>query len=211
MLKNYFVTAWRNLAKSKTASTINILGLSVGMAVVMLIGLWIWDELSFDHDNPNIHRIAQVKQNQTNNGEIQTWISVPYPLAAELRKNFSADFKSVVLSTGSADHILSSNEKLITSNGVFAEPDISNLLSLTMIRGSREALRNPSSLLLSESAAKSFFGAADPINQVVKIDNKQIAKIAGVYKDFPQNSSFAHLSFHRSLGSLFSRFLGEER
>jgi putative ABC transport system permease protein len=195
MLKNYLRTAWRNLAKNKSQSTINIVGLSVGMAVVMLIGFWIWDELSFDHDNPNINHIAQVKQNQSNNGQIDTWDAVPFPLAADLRKNFGADFKYVVLSTGTNDHILSANNKLITSAGVFAEPDISNLLSLKMIRGNRDALRNPSSLLLSQSTAKTFFGDADPINQVIKIDDKHIAKVAGVYEDLPQNSTFVRLSF----------------
>jgi putative ABC transport system permease protein len=195
MLKNYFRTAWRNLAKNKSQSTINIVGLSVGMAVVMLIGFWIWDEMSFDHDNQNINAIAQVKQNLSNNGQIDTWDAVPFPLAADLRKNFGGDFKYIVLSTGTGDHILSVNDKLFTSAGVFAEPDISNLLSLKMIRGSRNALRNPASLFLSRSTAKTFFGNADPINQVIKIDNKQIATVAGIYEDFPKNSTFARLSF----------------
>ncbi|WP_295791486.1 ABC transporter permease [Mucilaginibacter sp.] len=72
MIKNYFKTAWRNLVKNKVHSFINIVGLSVGMAVAMLIGLWIWDELSFDKFTKNHDNIAQVIQNVTNNGEVQT-------------------------------------------------------------------------------------------------------------------------------------------
>jgi hypothetical protein len=72
MIKNYFKTAWRNLLKNKAHSLINISGLSIGMAVAILIGLWIYDELSFDRHFANYNRIAQVIQNVTNNGEVQT-------------------------------------------------------------------------------------------------------------------------------------------
>ncbi|HEX3078874.1 MAG TPA: ABC transporter permease, partial [Puia sp.] len=85
MLRNYFKIAWRNLIKNKAHSFINIVGLSVGMAVAMIIGLWIWDELSYDKDNPNYEKIAQLMQNNTLNGEIGTWSSMPYVMGAELR------------------------------------------------------------------------------------------------------------------------------
>jgi putative ABC transport system permease protein len=70
MYKNYFKIAWRNLFANKTSSFINITGLSVGMSVAMLIGLWIWDELSFDKYHQNYDRIAQVMQQRTNNGTV---------------------------------------------------------------------------------------------------------------------------------------------
>jgi hypothetical protein len=82
MLKNYIKTALRNLARSKSHSLINIMGLSVGMAVALLIGLWIYDEVSFDHNFANYDRIAQGIQNVTNNGTVETWTSVPFPLAS---------------------------------------------------------------------------------------------------------------------------------
>ena len=81
MLKNFFKTAWRNLGKSRMHSFINIIGLSFGMSVAILIGLWMYDELSFNKSFKNYDHIAQVIQNVTNNGEVQTWWSVPYPLA----------------------------------------------------------------------------------------------------------------------------------
>ncbi|HEY2721567.1 MAG TPA: ABC transporter permease, partial [Chitinophagaceae bacterium] len=97
MLKNYFKTAWRSLGKSKMHSFINIAGLSIGMAVAILIGLWIYDELSFDRNIKNHDRVAQVIQNVTNNGEVQTWMTLPYPLADELRKNYGSDFKHIAM------------------------------------------------------------------------------------------------------------------
>ncbi len=98
MLKNYFKTALRNLAKSKMHSIINITGLSVGMAVAMLIGLWIYDEVSFDQNFEHKDRIALVVQNVTNNGEVSTWKAVPVPLGDVLRKEYGSNFSRVVRS-----------------------------------------------------------------------------------------------------------------
>ena len=81
MIRNYLKIAFRNLVKNKVYSFINIGGLAVGMSVAMLIGLWIYDELSFDRNFTNYKRVARVIQNVSNNGEVQTWNSVPYPLA----------------------------------------------------------------------------------------------------------------------------------
>lgn len=195
MIKNYFKTAWRNLVKNKVHSSINIVGLSVGMAVAMLIGLWIWDELSFDQITPNYDHIAKVIQNVTNNGEVQTWESVPYPLAAELRKSYGSDFKAVVMTAGQGDHILSLNDNKLTRSGMYMEPQGPDMFSLQMLKGNHNALNDPSSILISASTAKAYFGDADPMDKTLRIDNQVNAKVAGVYKDFPQNSSFADLSF----------------
>src|SRR5664279_5425470 len=120
-IKNYFRVAWRNLIKNKGTSLINIGGLAVGMAVAMQIGLWIYDELSFDKNFEHYKRIAKVIQNVTNNGEVQTWNSVPYPLAQELRKNYGSDFKQVVLEGSWGDHILTHDEKKLSMRGGFFE------------------------------------------------------------------------------------------
>src|SRR5215217_7092836 len=97
MIKNYFKIAWRNLVKSKGYSDINIGGLSVGMAVAMLIGLWIYDELSFDKYHKNHDRIVQLFQFVTFEVEKSTYDVMPIPLAGELRTKYP-DFKSVVMS-----------------------------------------------------------------------------------------------------------------
>ena len=94
MIRNYFKIAWRSIRKSKVYSFINIAGLSIGMTVSILIGLWIYDEISFNKNFKNHDRIAQVVQNVTNNGEVQTWTNVPYPLADELRKKLWGRFQT---------------------------------------------------------------------------------------------------------------------
>jgi putative ABC transport system permease protein len=195
MIKNYIKTAWRNLVKNKVHSFINIVGLSVGMAVAMLIGLWIWDELSFNKFTSNYDHIAQVKQNVTNNGEVQTWESVPFPLAAELRKSYSSDFKYVVMTAGMGDHIVALDNKKLTRSGGYMETQGPDMLTLNMVAGSRSALKDPSTILISASTAKAYFGSADPMDKTLKIDNQIIAKVGGVYQDMPQNSDFATLGF----------------
>ena len=77
MLRNYLKIAFRNLVKNKVYSFINIGGLAVGMAVAMLIGLWIWDELSFNKSFKNHEHIGQLYQNRTFDGKIQLLEYVP--------------------------------------------------------------------------------------------------------------------------------------
>ncbi|HEX2629225.1 MAG TPA: ABC transporter permease, partial [Chitinophagaceae bacterium] len=133
MLGNYFKIAFRNLSRNRFSSFINIGGLAVGMGVAMMIGLWVNDELSFDTNNDNYKRIAQVYQNVNNNGEVQTGDAIPYPLANELRKNYGSDFTHVVLSTGANASILSWDEKRMSKQGRFMEPRCISLLDLHML------------------------------------------------------------------------------
>lgn len=195
MIKNYFKTAWRNLVKGKMHSFINIGGLAIGMSVAMLIGLWIYDEISFNRNFKNHDRIAQVIQNVTNNGEVQTWTNVPYPLAEELRKNYGSDFKHVVMSVNRGDHILSFNDKKLKQSGAFFEKEAPEMFSLNMLHGDWKSLNDPSSIIISSSAAKAYFGSEDPLNNMMKIDNLPPVKVTGVYEDLPHNSEFADLKF----------------
>jgi len=194
MIKSYFKIALRNLGKSKMHSFINIAGLSVGMTVAILIGLWIHDEVSFNKNFKNHDRIAQVFQNVTNNDEVQTWTNVPWPLAEELRKNYGSDFKHVVMATYIGEHLVSIGDKKLKKTGGYFEKEAPDLFSLDMVHGQAD-LSDPSSVLISVSAAKAYFGNADPVNKLMKIDNQIDVKVIGVYKDFPRNSAFANLSF----------------
>lgn len=204
MIKNYFKTAWRNLIKNKVHSLINIVGLSVGMAVAMLIGLWIRDELSFNKFTPNYGRIAKVIQNVTNNGEVQTWESVPYPLSAELRKSYGSDFKAIVMTAFMGNHIMALDNKKLTRNGGYMEPQGPEMFSFEMLKGNKNALTDPTSILISEATAKAYFADADPMGKTLKIDNQIVAKVAGVYKDLPRNSTFADLGFIGSWTMLYN-------
>jgi len=195
MFKNYFKTALRNLLKNKISSFINISGLAIGMAAAILIGLWIYDELSFNKYYENYNSIAKVMVNQEESGEINTGSGMPIPLSNELRSSFADDFKYVVMSTFSGEHILSAGNEKFTETGSYMEPDAANMLSLKMVYGTRAGLKNINSILITQSLSKKLFGNADPINKMMKIDNKLNVKVTGVYADLPQNSEFKDVLF----------------
>jgi putative ABC transport system permease protein len=197
MIKNYFKIAWRNLIKNKASSFINIGGLAVGMAVAMLIGLWIWDELSFNKYHKNYDRIAQVRTRliDTHTGETGINSSLQFPMVTELKTNYKNNFKHIVMASWDVDDILSADDKKLSRTGLFMDPDAPEMLTLKMIYGSRAGLKDPHSIMLSESTSRAFFGNADPVNRVMKINNKFDVKVTGVYEDLPLNSQFKELKF----------------
>jgi putative ABC transport system permease protein len=189
MLKNYFKIAWRNMLKSKWYSLINILGLAIGMTVALLIALWIRDELTFDNYHQQHDQLAQVMTTQTFNGETGTGQAVAMPLGNELRSKYAGDFKYVSMASWNFGHILAVDDKKINSNGMWVEPIFPTMFSLKMIRGTQKGLADPSSILLSASVAKALFGNEEPMNKLVKLDNKASYKVTGVYEDLPRNTT----------------------
>ncbi len=195
MIKNYFKFAWRNLFKFKSVFFINIGGLAVGMAVAMLIGLWIHDELSFNKYHTNYDRIARVMQNQTSNGMKVTQRSEPFPLGKELRNKYGSDFKYVVMCSWQREHIIAAGEKKFSRTGIFMDKEAAAMLSLRMLEGNYDGLQDPNSILLAASTAKAVFGNEDALNKLMKIDNQMSVKVTGVYEDLPYNTEFRGMTF----------------
>ncbi len=181
------------MLRNKKSSFINIAGLAVGMAVAILIGLWIWSEVSFDRDNRNYNRVASVMQNLNQNGEIETWDGLPWPLAEDLRTKFKDDLKAVTI-VNWVNSVLQYNNKPSAQTGLFLDPEGPAMLDLKMIKGERNAFSDPNTILLSQSAAKAIFGDEEPMNKIVLVENMP-AKVSGVYEDMPDNSSFADRAF----------------
>ena len=190
MIRNYLKIALRNLTKNKAYSAINIGGLAVGMAVAMLIGLWVHDELSFNTYHSNYDRIAQVMDTQTFNGETTTSEAVAIPLADKLRTDYASAFKRMALVFPPFPRVLTVGDKQVTQPGVWAQPDLPDMLSLAMVHGKRDALRDPSSALLAQSLAKALFGEANPVGKTLKLDNRTYLNVGGVFQDLPQNTTF---------------------
>jgi putative ABC transport system permease protein len=206
MYKSYFKIAWRNQVRDKGYSFINIGGLALGIAVAMLIGLWVYDELSYDKHHTNYHTFAAVLQNNTVDGRIETWSSQSFQLGPELRNSYGSYFKHVVMSSFPINSILSDREKTLTAEGCFMEAEAPELLALKMLYGTRTGLQDPTSILLSSSVASRFFGDVDPVGKVLKIDNGIDLKVTGVYEDLPDNSSFkSELFFIAPLDVLVKR------
>ena len=196
MFRSYFKTAWRNLSRNKLSSFINIGGLTIGIGVSLLIGLWIYDELSYDKYHQNYERISRVliRGNDTKQGPFIN-SSLPYPLATELRENYKETFKHVVRSSWDQSYILSAGEKKLSRSGKFMDAAAPEMFSLKMLHGSWSGLTDPHSILLSSSTAKALFGDSDPMNQLVVINNKMNVKVTGVYEDLPLNAELNAVKF----------------
>ncbi|HEU5291197.1 MAG TPA: ABC transporter permease, partial [Cyclobacteriaceae bacterium] len=196
MLKNYFKIALRNLLKNKGYTFINVAGLATGMAVALLIGLWVWDELTFNQYHKNYDRIAQVWQHNIYNGVKGSQTANPYLMAEEIRNNFGSDFKYVLQSTWNFGRVLTVGDKKFNKSGMYWEPQVIDMLSLKLLRGTAEtALKDPYSIMLSESVAKAYFDDADPMGQTIRINNKNDVKVTGVYEDIPYSSRFRDMYF----------------
>ncbi|CAN5194044.1 hypothetical protein BH20BAC1_BH20BAC1_12170 [soil metagenome] len=190
MLKNYFKIAWRNLLKNKIYSIINVLGLATGMAVAMLIGLWIWDEVTYDQYHKNHEELAQVMTTFIDNdGKMGTGQAVSMPIGDELRSKYGSDFKNVSMASWNFGHVMAVGNKKIPGKGMWVEANFPSMFSFKMLKGNINALNDPSSVLLSESMAKTLFGNEDAINKMVRFDNKDNFKVEGVYEDLPHNST----------------------
>ena len=189
MYKSYFKIAWRNLLKNKGYSSINISGLAVGMAVAMLIGLWIWDEVSFDSYFDNRDQLAQVMLNQTHEGTVYTGGTIQMPLGDALRTGYPSDFKAVSLVSWSNAYSLSNGDIKVSGRGMWVQQDFPAMFTFKMLSGNRDALKDPSTILISSSLAKALFGNESPVNKLLRIDNKFDMMVGGVYEDLPYNTT----------------------
>jgi ABC-type antimicrobial peptide transport system permease subunit len=195
MLKNYLRIALRNLIKNKGFSFINIGGLAIGMAVAMLIGLWIHDELAFNQNHRNYDRIAQVKVHSKWRGEVNTNDTHVTGLGALLRSTYNSHFKHVVMVRETAEYIIASEDKAFTELGNFMQPEAPEMLTLKMVYGAWSGLRDMSSILLSRTLAEKFFGDANPLGKILKINARMEVKVTGVFEDLPHNSEFSETAF----------------
>jgi putative ABC transport system permease protein len=196
MFRNYFKIAFRNLIKNKGYTFINISGLATGMAVALLIGLWIWSELTHNRYHKNYDRLAQVWQHNIYNGEKQSQKANPAVMAEEIRNTFGSDFKYVIQSTWEFGRTLAIGDKKFNKTGMYWEPEVIDMFSIRLMKGDpAQALKDPYSIILSESLAKTFFGDSDPIGQVIRVSNKSDVKVTGVYEDIPYSSQFREVTY----------------
>ncbi len=197
MFKNYFKIAWRNLIKNKIYSFINIGGLAIGMAVAMLIGLWVYDEVTFNKTHENYENVAQIRRYFTdpNTHETNGVNNMHYPMASILRSDYKQYFKHVVMAWWPSDYSVSAADKKISRKGEFMDAGGLDMLSLKMLKGNYASLNDMHSIILSKSTAEAFFGKDDPINKSLKIDNRIDVIVTGVYEDIATNSNYAEMQF----------------
>jgi putative ABC transport system permease protein len=196
MIKNYLKVAWRNMLQNKVYSALNIVGLATGMAVALLIGLWVFNQYSYDRFLPGYEQAYVVKVNYTNQHDgTHTQDAVPIPLAGVLRSTIPG-IKYVAeadLVDFPAHDFMAGNKKLLINGGTVAS-DFLKIFQYPLVKGNTNGvLKDPYSIVVDESTAKSLFGNDDPINKTIRIDNQHDVKVTGVMKDFPSNTS---MQFH---------------
>tara|TARA_R110002124_G_scaffold57700_9_gene161460 strand:- start:9389 stop:11803 length:2415 start_codon:yes stop_codon:yes gene_type:complete len=197
MYKNYLKIAWRNLTRNRGYSAINIGGLALGMAVVIMIGLWVLDEFTFNTHHKNHDKIAQVYNRSKNldTSEIESFPSTLYTMGSVIKDNYSDYFTHAIRATWVGNYVLTNAGENHTQTGQFIESEGLEMLSLEMIQGSYSSLEEVNAVVLSETAAAAIFGKKNPIGKSIKINNEMNAIVNGVYKELPKNNSFANVKF----------------
>jgi putative ABC transport system permease protein len=194
MIKNHFKIAWRNLWKHKRMTFINVAGLGIGMAATVLIVMWVQNELSFDRfepDSGNIYRIkASIGITKT---ETWQWENSQYILGEHAKKEIPEVTDLARLQSHYGDLNMHLGDKIITAkNAAFVDEHWFNLFHYDFVEGSAdEFVKNPFSLIITQSAAKSYFGTQDAIGKVLRIDTNNY-RVQAVVKDYPTNSSFRY-------------------
>jgi len=203
MFRNYLIVAIRNLRKHRAHSIINIAGLAAGMAITLLIGLWIADEFSFDHYHSNHNRIVQAMVHHEITGAMRehaiaagytqmAGYTISSALGPALRTGYDDIFQKTGMIADNGSSLLNVGDKAIAVNGQWAQYTIPEIFTFRMLAGTAAALKDASTMLISQNTATALFGHTDPIGKAVRRNNNSIFFVGGVYADLPENSTFYH-------------------
>lgn len=205
MFKNYLKIAWRNLVKQKAYSAFNILGLAVGIASFLIIFLYIKKELSYDTFHRNADRIYRISISLRNGDEWSTMAWAPGPIGGVIKDVIPEADNIALLSSADVETIVERNDlKLYESGFVYATPAFFELFDFPLVSGNAvQSLKEPYTLVLSESIAAKYFPNENPLGQMLYINNKNSYKVTGIFKDIPDNSHI-QFDFVASMESLYA-------
>jgi putative ABC transport system permease protein len=193
MLKNYLRIALRNLARYKFISFINLFGLTVGITCCLLILTYVLHETNYDKYIHNADRIWRVDRSFNNkDGIVSLRLSATAPPIGPLLRNDFADIQEVTRLLPENNKPLRYKDKIFNEKDLFyADENFLGLFDVNLLKGKPQtALSDPFSIVLTEEVARKYFGAADPINKVIRMNNQYNFKVTGIFRPFP---STAHL------------------
>jgi putative ABC transport system permease protein len=193
MFKDYLKITWRNILKHKGYSFINILGLAVGMAVCILIFLWVQDELSYDKFHKNHNRIHRVIKEIYSGKEVSHIAITPWPLGSTLVRNYPEVTKFARLRI-MGRRLMSHKDKSFYEDGFcVVDPAFLEIFSFPLLKGDpATALSDRRSIVITEKIAQKYFGNEEPIGKTLVMNNRLEFVVSGVLKNIPRNS---HLKF----------------
>jgi putative ABC transport system permease protein len=187
MFINYLVIAFRNLAKYKVFSIINIAGMAVSLASCLLISIFVVDELSYDKHHPDGDRTYRLYNEVTQQGTVSTLPILPYPYASYMKRDFPEIESALRIHDTYEPQLFEvGDKKMKEGKGIMSESVIFDMLSLKVIEGKGDsALDRRLTAALSESLAKKYFGTTDVVGKSIKIDEIE-REITAVFADPPE-------------------------
>ena len=189
MFKNYFISAVRNLIRQKGFSIINISGLALGMAIAILIFLWVKHELSYDKFNDKSHKIHRLVQTQHYSSGPLTTVCMPGPIAQDIRNDIPEIANSFMFYSMTAT--ISYEDKLFTEDVQLADPQLFELFTFDFQQGDPTSVfEDINSVVITEKMAKKLFEDKDPMGKIIKYNDAHSFKVTGVISETPENSSF---------------------
>ncbi|HEX5667375.1 MAG TPA: ABC transporter permease, partial [Chitinophagaceae bacterium] len=188
MLKSYFKIAIRNLAKHKLYSVVNIAGLTVALTACLLIGLYVWNELRYDRFHANADRIARVTMEYSNAGSVNKTAVTGTRVGPEFKRRFPEieSFSRTIIGS----RVISKGEKVFTEDHIlFADSAFFSMFSFQLLQGDvNTCLNGPEKLVLTQQAARKYFGKDDPLGQSLKLADGSEMMVSGIISDVPGNS-----------------------
>lgn len=205
MFRHNLKISYRTLLKNKTFSLINIGGLALGMTVAIFIALWIYDEYSYNTNHEHYERIVQVMRKDISPEGIQINSSQTGGVGVELQETYSNYFEHIAMTFfRPSPQLLLFDGNHYREMGYYFQQDIPHILSLNMLQGSRNALENPSNMIISESLARKIFNEESPMGKTITLISGTDLIIQGVFEDLPENSTFGDASFFGSMGLIYN-------
>ncbi len=192
MLRNYLKIAYRNIVKQKIYSLINILGLALGLAACILVGLYIWQNFHYDEYHTNKDNIYRVSVKWITPQGTSHVAETPALVAPTMQENFPEVDKITRIFFSSNDLVSYNEKKLYEDEIIFADEDFFDIFSYEMLYGNpAKLLREKNTIVLTRDMADKYFGKVNPIGEIITLNNKLDMKVVGVIENVPKNSHFS--------------------
>jgi putative ABC transport system permease protein len=197
MLKNYFILALRNLKRDFFYNSMNILGLTIGISSSLLLLMYVIDDLSYDRYHENHENIYRIGTHITETDDAFSWSVCPYPMAPQVKEDFPQVKEFVRLTGSGATWYKYGDIQFVEEDIVYADSSVFEVFTYPLLLGDPEsALKEPNTIVISESMANKYFGDEDPLGKIIEREGERSYEVTGVMKDVPRNS---HIRFDAML------------
>lgn len=207
MFRNHLKVAWRNLKSNRLFSIINIVGLSMGLTIVILLFLFISHERSFDSSFTKKDRIHRVLLKTNGDFGFETWATAPPVTALAMREevtNVESAARMLKHNYGRPASMRISDQNFTETLFYWVDKELLTIFDIELVKGDATGpLDRPGTVIISETAAKTYFNNENPLGQTILVDNNIDLEVTGVYKDFPENSTLDAEIMASSNGSWF--------